>query len=385
MNIVYFDNAASTQMDERVLAAMLPYFGEKYGNPSSLHIKGQEARDAIEQARADLAATLNAGREEIIFTSGGTESNNFALKGVAFANRQNGNHLVVSAIEHDCVLNSCKWLETQGFSVTYLPVGADGIVDVNRLQENLRPETILVSVMHANNEIGVVEPLEEIGKLCRERGIYFHTDACQSFGKIPFDAQQLRVDLATINGHKIHGPKGVGALYIRSGVKILPWQHGGGHEFGLRSSTENVPGIIGFAKAAQLCMAEMNTDMPRLLALRDQAIDGIFAAIPSTYLNGHRRLRLPTNINVGFDGFEGQAPNLLMALDKKGIIVSTGSACSSHHNKTSHVLAAIGRNPLQAIGALRITFGRFTTAEEVGYLLDILPETVKNLHSLWSY
>lgn len=384
MGIAYFDNAASTQIDERVLAAMLPFFGEKYGNPSSLHIKGQEARDAIEQARTDLAATLNASREEIIFTSGGTEANNFAVKGGAFANRHRGNHLIVSAIEHDCVLNSCKWLETQGFSVTYLPVDADGRIDVNRFHESLRPETIMVSIMHANNEIGVIQPLDEIGALCRERGVYFHTDACQSFGKIPFDVERLNVDFATINAHKIHGPKGVGALYIRSGAAILPWQHGGGHEFGLRSATENVPGIIGFAKAAQICATEMSHELPRLHTLRDRAIDDIFAAIPSAYLNGHRTLRLPTNINVGFDGFEGQAPNLLMALDKRGIIVSTGSACSSHQNKTSHVLAAIGRNPLQAIGALRITFGRFTTTEDIEYLLEILPDAVNNLHSLWS-
>jgi cysteine desulfurase len=384
MKSVYLDNAASTPVDERVVAAMLPFFAERFGNPSSLHSKGQETRQAVDQARAEIAGMIGARHEEVIFTSSGTESNNFALKGCAFANRQRGNHIVVSAIEHDCVLNSCKWLQTQGFDVTYLPVDAEGLIDLNRLQDSLRPETILVSIMHANNEIGVIEPLEEIGNLCRARGIYFHTDACQSFGKIPFDVQKLQVDLATINGHKIYGPKGIGALYIRTGVKILPWQHGGGHEFGLRSATENVPGIVGFATAARLCLEEMETELPRLQALRDRILETIFNTIPSAYLNGHRHLRLPTNMNVGFEGFEGQSPNLLMALDTKGIIVSTGSACSSNQNKTSHVLAAIGRNPLQAIGALRITLGRFTTAEDIDYFLNILPETVNNLHSLWS-
>lgn len=384
MRTVYLDNAASTRTDERVLKAMLPFFGEQYGNPSSLHSKGNEAHDALEKARTALAAAIGAQPDEVIFTSSGTESNNLALKGYAFANRRRGMHIIVSSIEHDCVLNSCRWLETQGFMVSYLPVRADGILDLELFEKSLRSDTILVSVMHANNEIGVIEPITEIGKICSERKICFHTDACQSFGKIPFDVRSMNIGMATVNGHKIYGPKGVGALYIRKGTELSAWQHGGGHEFGLRSATENLPSIVGLAEAAELCIREMEEEIPRLTRLRDRIIDGIMDAIPSAYLNGDRIARLPTNINVGFGGFEGQAPNLLVELDRKGIIVSTGSACSSHGNKTSHVLAAIGRNQLQAIGALRITLGRFTTGEDVDYLLSVLPDAVQGLNSLWT-
>ncbi|MCX6340446.1 MAG: cysteine desulfurase family protein [Candidatus Aureabacteria bacterium] len=385
MRSVYLDNAASTPVDERVLAAMRPFFLEKFGNPSSLHRKGCEAREAVEEARGEVASAIHASRsEEIIFTSSGTESNNFALKGSVFANRHKGNHIIVSAIEHDCVINSCRWLQTQGIDVSYLPVNSEGLIDLDRLQEVIRQETILVSIMHANNEIGVIEPIEEIGKLCRARGVYFHTDACQSFGKIPFDVQSMNIDLATINGHKIYGPKGIGALYIRAGVSIMPWQHGGGQESGLRSATENVPGIVGFAKAARLCMDEIGTEMPRLQALRDHIIETISNDIPVSYLNGHRHHRLPTNVNIGFEGFEGQAPNLLLELDKKNIFVSTGSACSSAQQKYSHVLTAIGRNPVQAIGALRISLGRFTGADDIDYFLDKLAETVNRLRSIRS-
>lgn len=382
---IYLDNAASTPLDERVLAAMQPYFSDKYGNPSSIHRKGQEAHEAVEAARAGLARAIHAAApEEIVFTSSGTESNNFALKGCAFANRQRGDHLVVSAVEHDCVLNACKWLQTQGFRVSYLPVDPEGLVDPGLLKEMIGPGTIVVSVMHANNEIGVIEPIEEIGKLCRSRGIYFHTDACQSFGKIPVHVQDMNVDLMSINAHKIYGPKGVGALYVRSGVSITPWQHGGGQESGLRSATENVPGIVGFSKAGRLCIDEMAAETPRLQALRDRIIETVLKEIPVSYLNGHRHRRLPTNVNVGFEGLEGQAPNLLLELDKKNIFVSTGSACSSAQQKYSHVLSAIGRNPVQAIGALRISLGRFTNAEDVRCFLETLSEAVDNLRSAWS-
>ena len=382
---IYLDNAASTPLDGRVLAAMQPYFSDMYGNPSSIHRKGQEAHEAVEKARADLARAIHAGTpEEIVFTSSGTEANNFALKGCAFANRPRGDHLVVSAIEHDCVLNACKWLESQGFRVCYLPLDPEGIVDLDRLKEKIRSETIIVSIMHANNEIGVIEPIEEIGRLCRSRGIYFHTDACQSFGKIPVHAQSMNVDLMSINAHKLYGPKGVGALYVRSGVSIMPWQHGGGQESGMRSATENVPGIVGFAEAARLCLDEMETETPRLQALRDRIIDTVLKEIPVSYLNGHRHRRLPTNVNVGFKGLEGQAPNLLLDLDKRNIFVSTGSACSSAQQKYSHVLSAIGRNPVQAIGVLRISLGRFTSADDVRCFLETLSEAVDNLRSAWT-
>lgn len=383
MRNIYLDNAASTAMDERVINEMMPYFRDEAGNPSSLHSKGKTAKEALEKARADIASCLNAEPDEIIFTSSGTESNNFAVKGCAFANRKKGKHIITSVIEHECVTNSCKWLQEQGFEVTYLPVDSDGLVDPAKLKDSIRPDTVLVSIMHANNEIGVIEPVDEIGKICREKEIYFHTDACQSFGKIPFDVKKSNIDMATINAHKIHGSKGVGALYVRRGVNILPWQHGGGQESGMRSATENVPGIVGFAKAATLCTEEMFPEMNRLMSLRDKIIDTIFEQIPTAYLNGHRHIRIPNNVNIGFQGFEGQAPNLLMTLDEMGIAVSTGSACSSK-KKSSHVLLAIGRNPVQAIGALRISMGRFTTESDIDYFLSVLPEAMKSMRSIFS-
>jgi cysteine desulfurase len=365
---------------------MLPYFGECFGNPSSLHGAGRQAREAIDQARATIAGVLGAAPQEIYFTSGGTESNNLAIKGAAFANKQRGQHIIVSAIEHDCVLNSCRWLTTQGFRVTLLPVDEFGMVSVGRLAEIIRPDTILVSVMHANNEIGTVEPIEEIGALCRERGVLFHTDACQSFTRIPIDMRRLAVDLLTINAHKIYGPKGVGALYIREGSPITAWQHGGGHERGMRSSTENVPGIIGFAAAAKLCSGEVNAQVARLTALRDRIIEHVLGHVEGAYLNGHPTRRLCNNVNFGFHGLEGDAIRLLLELDDAGIAVSTGSACSSNEseNKPSHVLRAIGRNPVEARGALRVSLGRDNTEEEVDYFLDTLIKMVQNLRSISS-
>ncbi len=384
MKAIYLDNAATTPMDGRVLQAMMPYFSEGFGNPSSLHSKGFEAHEAVKNARMEIASSISAYAEELVFTSGGTESNNLALKGYAFANRARGNHIIVSAIEHDCIINSCKWLQTQGFNISFIPVDSDGLIDTDRLKNSFLPETILVSVMHANNEIGVIQPIEIIGRFCRENRVCFHTDACQSFGKIPFDVEKFNVDLATINSHKIYGPKGIGALYIRNGIKLTPWQHGGGQEYGMRSSTENVPGIVGFAKAVRLCLEGLEDESGRLQALRDRIIGTVIENISSAYLNGHRDIRLPNNVNIGFNGLEGQAPNLLMALDREGICVSTGSACSSNSKKISHVLAAIGRNPVQSIGALRITLGRQTTEEDIDRFLDILLKSIKNLNSIWS-
>lgn len=365
---------------------MRPYFSETYGNASSLHSFGREAKEALDSSRDRLASCIPAKPEELIFTSGGTESNNMAIKGVAYSNVKKGRHIIVSSIEHDCIMNSCEWLREQGFDVTYLPVDEYGLVDAESVERSIRKDTTLVSVMHANNEIGTIEPIADIGKVCKEHGVYFHTDACQSFGKLPIDPVKQGTDLITINGHKMYGPKGVGALFIREGVNILPWQHGGGHEFGLRSSTENVPGIVGFAKAAELCRDEMEGEKVRLTNLRDRLIGEARERVETAYLNGHKTLRLPNNANLGFHGLEGEAIRLQLELDELGIAVSTGSACSSNQasNKPSHVLSAIGLNPIEARGALRITLGRYNTGDEVDYFVDCLPKTIGSLRPISS-
>ncbi|OGL39897.1 MAG: cysteine desulfurase NifS [Candidatus Schekmanbacteria bacterium GWA2_38_11] len=383
---IYMDNSASTRVDSRIVEEMLPYFTDYFGNASSLHSYGREVKDVMEKARAKLASYIGANPEEIIFTSGGTESNNLAIKGVAFANRKKGKHIIVSRIEHDCILNSCRWLKGQGFEITYLPVDKYGFINLNQLEDQIRRDTILVSIMHANNEIGTIEPVGEIGNICRAHGVYFHTDACQSFTKVQIDVRNQNIDLASINSHKIYGPKGVGALFIREGVEIEPWQHGGGHERGLRSSTENIPGIAGFVKAAELCHEEFEPEIKRLKYLRDKIISNVLTAVNEAYLNGHGNLRLPNSVNFGFYGFEGEAIRLLLELDAMSIAVSTGSACSSNQaeNKPSHVLAAIGLNPVQARGALRVTLGRYNTEEEVDYFLDTLPKAFKKLRSISS-
>jgi cysteine desulfurase len=383
---VYLDNSASTRVHPSVIEAMLPYFGDCFGNPSSLHGAGRAAREAVDAARATIAGALGASPEEIVFTSGGTESNNLALKGAAFASKERGRHLIISAIEHDCVLNSCRWLASQGFRVSVLPVDKYGLVDVGKLAGAIGPDTILVSIMHANNEIGTVEPIEEIGALCRERGVIFHSDACQSFTRMPLDVRRQAVDLLTINAHKIYGPKGVGALYIRGGTPIVAWQHGGGHERGMRSSTENVPGIVGFAAAVELCTRDATAEEARQTRLRERIIEHVLNDIDGAYLNGHRTRRLPNNVNFGFHGLEGDAIRLLLELDAAGIAVSTGSACSSNEseNKASHVLRAIGRNPIEARGALRISLGRDNTEDEIEYCLDALGKAVRNLRSISS-
>lgn len=380
---IYFDNTATTRVDDKVIEAMLPCFRENYGNASSIHLFGVNAKNELNKARTQIASLLGAEPNEIIFTSGGTESNNIALKGIAFANIKKGNHIIVSQIEHDCILETCKWLERQGFAITYLPVDNEGFINLIQLENTIREDTILVSIMHANNEIGTIQPIEAIGQICKRNNVYFHTDACQSFGKLPINVNSMNIDLMTINSHKIYGPKGVGALFVRTGVKLASWQHGGGQEQGLRSATENIPGIVGFAKAAELSINEVATETNRLTELRDKIINFILKEINYSYLNGPLQKRLPNNINVGFHGFEGDAIRLLLALDKMGIAVSTGSACSSN-KKSSHVLKAIGLNPVEAIGALRITLGRFNTEQEVDYFLKVLPEALGSIKSIWS-
>ena len=376
------DNGATTMVDPRVVDEMLPYFTKLYGNASSLHAFGQDVREAMEDSRSKIASFLGAKPREIVFTSSGTEANNLAIKGVAYANRKRGRHIVVSSIEHDCILNSCRWLAAQGFEVTYLPVDRQGLVKPESVEAALRKDTVLVSVMHANNEIGTIQPIQAIGSICREHGVYFHTDACQTFGKIPVDVDGHNIDLATINAHKIYGPKGVGALYVKDGVEIEPWEHGGGQERGLRSATENVPGIVGFAKAAGLCFENLEKEARRLLGLRDRIIDETLKNLDFAYLNGHRIKRLPNNANFGFDGYEGDAIRLMLKLSDAGIAVSTGSACSSNSSGPSHVLTAIGLNPLQARGSLRVTLGRFNTEDEVDYFIRTLPGAVSSLRAV---
>ncbi|MDR1182435.1 MAG: cysteine desulfurase [Bacteroidales bacterium] len=383
---IYFDNASTTPLDNRVWEEMLPYGNMIFGNPSSLHSYGMEAKESLEGFRAKLAGFIHAQPEEIIFTSGGTEANNLALKGIAFANIHKGKHIIVSAIEHDSILNTCTWLKEQGFYVSYLTVDENGFVDLERLEQLINSQTVLVSVMHVNNEIGTIEPIEEIGKICKERNVFFHTDACQSFGKIPIDVSKQNITLASLNAHKIHGIKGVGALFVKQGTPVTPLLHGGGQEFGLRSTTENLTGIAGFAKAAQLCIDEMEKESKRLAKLQEKLIRELENKFPGFYLNGDKEKRLPNNINFSISGLEGENIRLLLLLDEKGIAVSAGSACSNNDSgkSSSHVLEAIGRDPFQSRGGIRISFGRFTTEEEVERFLDIFESTVSQLNTIYS-
>jgi cysteine desulfurase len=379
MRRIYMDYAATTPVDPRVLEVMKPYFSKKFGNTMSLHSIGQEAKRALEESREKIADLMNAKSGRLIFTSSATEANNMVLKGIAFANREKGKHIIVSAIEHHCVLNSARWLETQGFEVTYLKVDKYGFVDPVELENAIRKDTILVSIMHANNEIGTIEPIEEIGKICRKKGVYFHTDAAQTYGKIPVDVEKMNVDLLTASSHKMYGPKGAAALYIADNVKIEPLLHGGGHEFGLRSSTVNVPAIVGFAAAAEIAKKEMNSEARRLTKLRDRLIKGVLK-IEDSHLNGHPIKRLPNNANFWFAFIEGES--LITQLDMYGIAASTGSACSSESLEPSHVLLAIGLKHEEAHGSLRLSLGRWSKKEDVDYVLKVLPRAVERLRAI---
>jgi cysteine desulfurase len=380
---IYLDNAATTQLDKRVLDTMLPFLNDYYGNASSLHHFGTSAKEQIQKSRMQIAQFLGCEPEEIIFTASGTEANNFALKGIAFANRNRGNHIIVSTIEHDCVLNTCRWLETQGFFVTYLPVDKQGFIDLDFLKRCINPKTILVSVMHVNNEIGTIQPVSEIGKICKNRNVYFHSDACQSFGKIPIDIQNI--DLLTINSHKIYGPKGVGALVIKKGTKIEPLLHGGGQEFGLRSSTENIAGIVGFAKAVELCFLEMDNENKRIAGLQKKIISNLTNSVEGIYFNGDFVNRLPHNINFCISGLEGESIRLLLLLDEHGIAVSSGSACSSNgDNPSSHVLQAIGLNQFEARGSVRISLGRFNTENEIITFIENIKQIINILNPIFT-
>ncbi|MGD9130337.1 MAG: cysteine desulfurase NifS [Candidatus Bathyarchaeota archaeon] len=376
---VYMDYAATTPVDPRVLKAMKPYFSEKYGNSVSLHKQGREAKEAAEQSRKTIAAMMNAKPNELIFMSSATESTNMALKGIAFANRKKGKHIVTSKIEHHCVLEPARWLEKQGFKITRLPVDKFGSVDTNQLEKAIRKDTILVSIMHANNEIGTIQDIETIGKICEEKGVYFHSDAAQSFGKIPVDVKKMNIDLLSISSHKMYGPKGVGGLYIRKGIKIEPLLHGGGHEFRKRSSTVNVAGIVGFAEAARIQKQEMASDAEKQIGLRDKLINELLK-IEDAQLTGHPTKRLPNNASFWFAYIEGES--LLLQLDMNGVSASTGSACSSASLEASHVLLAIGLKPQEAHGSLRLSLGKYTTNEDVDYVLKVVSKAVERLREI---
>lgn len=377
---VYFDNSATTQVDPQVLETMFPFFSEKYGNASSLHQFGREAYGAVQASRERIAAAMGAKEDEIIFTSGGTESDNIAIQGLAYANRDKGNHIVTSTIEHHAVLHTCQFLETQGFRVTYLPVDEEGLVSIKALKEVVDRNTILVTIMAANNEIGTIQRLTDIGDIAHESSAAFHTDAVQAFTKMPLNVASDDIDLLSISAHKLHGPKGVGALYVRNGLKIRPMMYGGGHEKGLRSSTENVSGIVGLGKAVEIANGNMEVDVESVKYLRDRIIDGVLSNITGSYLNGHRRKRLCNNAHFRFDFIDGES--LVLGLDEAGIAVSTGSACSTKSRDPSHVLTAIGLKPELARGSLRVSLSRMSTAEEADYVLREIPKAVDKLRSI---
>ena len=380
MNPIYMDYAATTPTDQRVVEAMLPYFGEIYGNPSSLHGFGQEARAAMEGARAKIAAFLGAKPAEIVFTSGGTESDNFAIKGVAWANRKKGDHVITSAIEHHAVLETCRFLEKEGFRVTYLPVDGDGLVDPADVVKAITDRTTLISIMHANNEIGTIEPIAEIGRIAKGKGICFHTDAVQTFGHLPFTVDEMNIDLLSASAHKLYGPKGMGLLYIRKGTRITPLVHGGDQESGRRASTQNVPGIVGFGKAVELAAATLHEEVVRLTSLRDRFIQGIFERLDGIRLNGHPSRRLPNNINLSVESIEGEG--MILSLDMMGIACSTGSACSSSSLEPSHCLLAIGLPHELSHGSLRFSLGMYTKEGDIDAVLEALPQVVGRLRAM---
>lgn len=379
MRRIYLDNAATTAVSPEVLEAMLPYFTQVSGNASSIHGYGREAKRAIENARRQVMRALNAAApQEIYFTSGGTESDNWAIKGAALAIGKG--HIVTTAIEHHAVLHTCQWLEKRGYAVTYLPVDEYGRVTAAQVEAALREDTVLVSVMAANNEVGTLQPIAEIGALCRARGVLFHTDAVQAAGAIPLDVQAMKIDLLSLSGHKLHGPKGAGVLYVRKGVKIETLLHGGAQERGFRAGTENVPAIVGLGKAVELAQEHLAQNAAQVMCLRDKLISGLMERVPGAKLNGHPTERLPNNVNISFDRVEGEA--LLLRLDLVGVAGSSGSACTSGAIDPSHVLLALGLTPAQANGALRLTLSTDTTEEEIDAVLDILPPIVEDLRRM---
>jgi cysteine desulfurase len=380
MKAIYLDYAATTPVDTEVIEAMLPYFRVTFGNPSSIHSFGQQARSAVEDAREKVASLLGAKPVEIVFTSGGTESNNIAVKGIAWGNRKKGNHIITSAIEHHAVMEPCRFLEREGFEVTFLPVDSYGLVEPCDVEKAITGRTVLISIMHANNEIGTVQPIAEIGKIARERGVHFHTDAVQTFGHMPFSVDDLNVDLLSLSAHKLYGPKGVGALYIRQGTRLEPHMHGGEQEGKRRASTHNVPGIVGLAKAVGLAEKAMAEEDTRITGLRKRLIRGICDRIDRVRLNGHPEKRLANNVNISIEYCEGEA--MILSLDLMGIACSTGSACSSTSVEPSHVLRAIGLSVEETRGSLRFSLGRYTEESQIDQVLEVLPKIVKRLRAM---
>ncbi|NMA02536.1 MAG: cysteine desulfurase NifS [Clostridia bacterium] len=380
MRKVYLDHSATTPVRSEVAQVVTEYYTNIFGNPSSVHSFGREARKGIENAREQVANLINGKPEEIIFTSGGTEADNMAIIGSALANKNKGKHIITTAIEHHAVLDSCKYLEKEGFKVTYLPVDSEGMIDLETLKANITEETILITIMHVNNEVGTILPIKEVGAIAKERGILFHVDAVQSYGKLPIDVNEMNIDMLSASGHKIYGVKGVGCLYLRRGVKLHPIMFGGAQERKRRPGTENVPGIVGFGLASELAGQEMEMENQRLTVLRDKLITGILENIPCTQLNGHRTQRLPGNVNISFEFIEGES--LLLMLDLKGIAASSGSACTSGSLDPSHVLMAMGLCHEIAHGSLRLTLGRDNTEEDIDYVLEVLPEIVERLRAM---
>jgi cysteine desulfurase len=377
---VYLDNAATSRLRKEALDAMMPYLTEEYANPSSIHGMSRKPRAAVKEARATIATCINADPSEIFFTSGGTESDNWALIGSAEKLESKGKHIIISTIEHHAILETAKYLEKRGFSVTKIPVDRDGVIDIPKLKEAIRPDTILISVMTANNEIGTVQPINEIGKIAREKGILFHTDAVQAFGHIPIDVEKMNIDLMSASGHKFGGPKGIGFLYMRKGVKLPSFMHGGEQEEGKRAGTTNVPGIVGMAVAAEISCREMKENNERLISLRDHLIDRVLSEIPYSRLNGHRTMRLPSNADFSFEFIEGES--MLMSLGMKGVYISTGSACASGSLDPSHVLLGIGLPHEIAHGSIRMSIPEDTTLEQIDYAADCLKQTVEQMRAL---
>jgi len=375
------DNGAGMPLDSRVFEAMNQYLMEDYGNPSSSHSFGNSAKEALATSREHVAQLVAAETcREIIFTSGGTESNNLAIKGVAYRNREKGNHVITTAIEHISVLNICKYLQKQGFEVTYVPVDKQGVVDLEKLKAAINNKTSLISVQYANGEIGTIQPISEIGKLAKEKNVLFHVDAVAATGKVPINVRENNIDLLSISSNDMYGPKGVGALYIKKGTKIVPINQGGGQENGLRSGTENIPGIVGIGAAAELAQAEMESESKRLIGLRDKLIKGVLDTIDHSFLNGHPTMRLPNNANLRFSYIEGES--LILGLDMNGIQVSSGSACTSKTLEPSHVLLAIRLAHEEAHGSLVFTMGKQNSGEDVDYVIEVLPDVVKRLRAL---
>ncbi len=379
-NIIYVDNAATTKISPEVIESMLPYLKEDYGNPSSIYSLGRESRKAVESAREQVAKAINSETSEIYFTSGGSESDNWAVKGVAFANEKKGKHIITTSIEHHAVLHTCKYLEKYGFEITYLPVKSNGIVDIEVLKKAIRKDTILISIMFANNEIGTIQPIKEIGAIAKEKGIYFHTDAVQAVGQVPINVKDLNIDLLSLSAHKFNGPKGVGALYIRKGVNISNMIHGGSQERNMRAGTENVASIVGMGKAIEITTKDIEKKNTYLLGLRDTLIKGLLDTIPDTILNGDKVDRLPNNVNICFKYIEGES--ILLMLDSLGVCASSGSACTSGSLEPSHVLLAIGLPHEIAHGSLRLTLSKENTQKDIEYILEILPPIIEKLRGM---